>query len=609
MNTNSFIVKVTNPERKHVWMLFAVFSLLYFLTYTQANAVLQTYMFRDDGLFYGLAKQIYLGNWLGTRYFSLTLAVVPSYAIFLAVSMVSRIPYLWLLSACNIAAIFFLLRKSSYLFDKARILSLVLGILLLFNPIVSSFLRIYRFQLPAICFIVFTASLTALFNPEDERQHWAVEAVDACTAFLAWGFLWFSREENVLYIGCLSVALLAFVAIRRCLAHPWNNLRFVLYGLAGVLVFWLTVCTMNSRHYGRFIVCEKTSAPYTEAIKTFHRIEDPDYPQYAAGSGASVQKIRKVAKEVPLFKPLAEQLLNDPHHWGKLPVVFIPRNGKIIPNPVPVPSQASYFDRKSLEFIPMPSSVLPLTISHFEWAWSDGMEAAGYYDKGAASLADFYSNLDRALKKAIQEGRLAVRKDILVHAGPFFLAKKDVLVVMRLLGKYYPYFFPKPQDVETQYQNLLVQVSQYAVPREPLRGELSTLLQVKSIKADETEHYNKELHSLANTVWNRATVIYAYTAVPMMHLATPIALIALLVSLFRRRWAAAAVIAAVASLHIAYCLMLTAATVASGFYAANIHYFLSAYAPMIFTAFLSVSVLLRLNRDEADNQINLPAAN
>jgi hypothetical protein len=50
--------------------------------------------------------------------------------------------------------------------------------------------------------------------------------------------------------------------------------------------------------------------------------------------------------------------------------------------------------------------------------------------------------------------------------------------------------------------------------------------------------------------------------------------------------------------------MLTAATVASGFYAANIHYFLSAYAPMIFTTFLSISILLRLNRAEADNKEN-----
>jgi hypothetical protein len=598
---------MTFSNKNHVWVLFSLFVALYFLTYTQANVLLQTYMFRDDGLFYGLAKQIASGHWLGKRYFSLTLAVVPSYAIFLAFSMVSRIPYLWLLSACNIAAVFFLLRKSSYLFDRARLLSLVLGVILLFNPIVSSFLRIYRFQFPAICFIVFTASLAALFNPDDEKQHWIVEAADACTAFLAWGFLWFSREENILYIGCLSLALLAFFAIRRSLARPWRNLRFVLYGLAGVLVLWLVICTLNKKYYGRFIVCEKTSAPYTEVIKTFHRIADPDYPQDAAGSGASVQKIRKIAQEVPLFQPLAEQILADPHHWGKLPVVFIPRDGKIIPNPAPVPSAASYFDRKSLDFVPLPSTVLPLTISHFEWAWSDGMEAAGYYDKGAVSLAEYYSSLDRELNKAIQEGRLAVRKDILIHAGPFFLAKKDVLVVMRLLWKYYPYFFPSPRDTAMQYQNILAQISQYAAPKEPLRGELSHLLQVKSIRPEETERHDKELHSFANRFWNKVTVIFSYTAVPLMHLATPAALLAFIVSLFRRRWAAAAVVAAISSIHIAYCLMLTAATVASGFYAANIHYFLSAYAPMIFTSFLSISILLRLNKAEAGNASSLPA--
>lgn len=604
---NKRIVKIINPDKGYVFVAFLLLSVLYITTYTQANAVLQTYMFRDDGLFYGMAKQIASGNWLGEKYFSLTLAVVPSYAIFLALSMVSRIPYLWLLSACNVAAVFFLLRKSSYLFDKAKALSLIMGFLLLFNPIVSSFLRIYRFQFPAICFIVFAASLAALFNPEDAQQHWAVEAADACTAFLAWGFLWFSREESVLYIGCLSVALLAFFAIRKSLMRPWKNLRFVLYGLAGVLVLWLAICAMNKQHYGRFIVCEKTSAPYTEVIKTFHRIADPDYPQDAAGSGASVQKIRKIAQEAPLFKPLAEQLLADRHHWGKLPVVFIPRDGKIILNPVPVPSAASYFDRKSLDFLPLPREALPLTISHFEWAWSDGLEAAGYYDKGAVSLADYYSSLDRELNKAIQEGRLAVRKDILVHAGPFFLAKKDALVVLRLLWKYYPYFFPNPHDTASQHQNLLVQFSQYAAPKEPLRSQVEKLLHVKSLRPDETGRYNKELRSFANRFWNKATVLFAWTAVPLMHLATPAALLAFIVSLFRRKWAAAAVVAAISSIHVAYCLMLTAATVASGFYAANIHYFLSAYAPMIFTAFLSISILLRLNKAEAGNASSLPA--
>lgn len=595
---------MTTSGKNHIWAFFFLFAAVYFLTYTQANAILQTYMSRDDGLFYGLAKQIASGNWLGKRYFSLTLAVVPSYAFFLAFSMVSRIPYLWLLSACNITAVFFLLRKSSYLFDRARLLSLVLGVMLLFNPIVSSFLRIYRFQFPAICFIVFAASIAALFNPEDEKQHWTAEAADACTAFLAWGFLWFSREENVLYAGCLSCALIAFFLVRRRLACPWRNLRFVLYGLAGVFILWLAICALNKKHYGRFIVCEKTSAPYTEVIKTFHRIADPDYPQDAAGSGASVQKIRKVAQEAPLFKPLAEQILADPHHWGKLPVVFIPRDGKIILNPAPVPSEASYFDRKSLEFVPLPSSVLPLTISHFEWAWSDAAEAAGFYDKGAVSLAEYYSSLDLELKKAIQEGRLAVRKDILVHAGPFFLAKKDVFVIMRLLWKYYPYFFPSPRDTAMQYQNILAQLSQYAAPKEPLRGELSHLLQVKSIRPEEKERLSKEIHSFANRFWNSVTVIFAWTAVPLMHISTPAALLAFIISLLRRRWAAAAVVAAAASMHIAYCLMLTSATVASGFYAANIHYFLSAYAPMIFTAFLSISILLRLNRDETIHQEN-----
>ena len=555
---------IKNSNEKYWWLVFAIFSAIYFFTYINANNKLLVDAFHDDALYFWLGQNISDGNWLG-KYMQLTLAKMPSYAMFIAFSIKIGIPYLWLFSLCHIIAVSFLIVKSKYLFSKAKWLLFILGILLLFNPILATYLRIYRFQLPAICFIVFIASLISMFNPASKKKHWVVYVIDALIVSIAWGFLWFSREESLFYVGCIVVAMLGFFLVKKFISNPIQNLYPIVFGVSGVVVFWLFISSMNYKHYDRFVVCERTSSPYTDVIKTFNSIVDPDFPTDISGSSASREKIINIAETIPMFKPMAKNLIASAINY-----------------------RGVYFNTKTLSFVSEPENVL--TISHFEWAWIAAASATGYY-KNATTLAAFYTKLNNEMKKAIREGKLKTKTDNLVQVGPYALSNSDITAIIKLLPKNYFKLFPKPTNIA---QNFLA--SKSPVGNDAKKKIWGEKLKINYITKGDAKQYKKELDSFSNKLWNKAAIVYAYTAIPLMHLATLLAFIAIIISLIRKQWVYVAIITVISSTYIAHYLMITAVCVISSFNAANHAYFLPSYATILINAFLSISVILNLQK-------------
>ena len=548
------------------WLLFGAFSALYFFTYIQANIVLYPFARQDDALYFGMAENIAAGNWMGA-YGPLVLAKMPTFALFLALSLITGIPYLWIVSLCYIWAVSFLLRKSAYLFKNVQWLRFMLGIILLFNPYLAHALRIYRIQLPAICFLVFLASILAMFNPTSRKSHWSIKILDGFTVFVGWGMLWFSREENLFYTGCLVMAFIAFLLVKKFMSYPFRNLTLAIFGLSGVILFWLGIGSMNFRHYGRFIVCEKTSAPYTDMAKTFHSIADPDLPEHFSGSTASRQKIMTIAEVVPMFAPMAHQLILSASTW-----------------------KGTYFDTDVMDFVRKPDDAL--TISHFEWAWIDAANKSGYY-KDALTVARFYINLDRGIKNALREGKLSKKANVLAHVGPYTLSTKSIVTIIRLLPKRYFEVLLKPSTI-AGHRNLLVQVSPNIKGTEAARKIWKERLKIQYIlEGEDMALYQEELDSFSNIVWNTATTVFGYTAAPLMHLATPLAVIAFLLCLIRKRWVFSALIVVVSSTYLVHYLMLVTLEIVSGYKGATVGYFLPSYDPLVFTAFLSISMILQ----------------
>ncbi len=559
-----FLARISRPKERHYWLLYAILCALYFFTYINANVVLLTSAVHDDALYFSQGEQIAAGNWLG-EYNRLTLVKMPAYAMFLAFGIKTGLPYLWLTSVCHIVSVSYLLRKSRYLFRGTELLLLTAGGLLLFSPVLAGALRIYRFQLPAIMFPVFIGSIIVLFNPNSKRVHWATRLIDTMVVAMAFGLLWFSREENLFYVGCLIVALISFFLVRKSIKHPIRNLSHVIFGISGIVALWLIICSMNYRHYGRFVVCEKTASPFTDALKAFHSVSDPDLPSNISGTSASSEKILKIAEEVPMFETMAGNLISFASRWG-----------------------GTYFDTKTQTLTAKPADAL--TISHFEWAWIDAANASGYY-QDARTLAEFYSGLNEELRRSIQEGRLSKASDNRVQIGPYVLARGNIAVIARLIPKNYFNLFLRPSEITRDYHDLISQVSLNSMGDERTRETWASRLKADYIAEGDTQGYEDSSHSLSNRFWNFSTGVYAYTAGLLMHLATPLSLVAFVVTLVRKRWILSAVIGALASMYIAHYLMLTALNVVGGYNATHKTYFLASYATILFLSFVTISVL------------------
>jgi hypothetical protein len=563
---HALVLKVLDPKENVLWIGFALLSAAYFFTYINANSELLTKAAHDDALYVQLGESIAAGNWLG-EYNKLTLVKTPGFAVFVAFCIKTGLPYLWLTAVFQVVAVTFLLRKSGYLFHGARLLLFVAGGLLLFNPILAGALRIYRFQLPAICFLVFLGSIIHLYDKDGRKSHWSLYSLDLLTAFIAFALLWFSREEFLYYAACLVVGLTCYLFGRHSLAHPVRNLSYVFSGLLGVGVFWLFICGMNFGHYGRFIVCEKTSSPYTDAIKTFLSISDPDLPHYISGSTSSREKILRIAREVPEFQPMAKELIGAAGRW-----------------------RGTYLDNRSLEIVEKPENFL--TVSHFEWAWIDAASACGYYES-ARRLASYYEHLNGGLERAMTEGRLAKDSRVLAQAGPYVFAKADLVTIAGMLTRNYRKLFLRPFEIVRDYKNLVARISMDSTGDEATREIWAGNLGVNYLSEGDVSGMEVSVESLSNRVWNWATAIYAYIAVPLIHLATPLALIAIITAGIRKRWLLAGVIGVLVSFYFGHYLMLTILDVAGGYNATHKNYFLPSYGTLLFAAFSSLSIILR----------------
>lgn len=564
---------VTHSDEKYLWLIFAFFSALYFFTYINANNYLIVDAFHDDALYYWLGQNIAAGKWLG-NYMPLTLAKMPGYAMFLAFSIETGIPYMELFAICHILAVVFLIQKSKYLFGRAKYLIFILGILLLFSPFVATHLRIYRFQLPALCFIVFLASIISVFKPGSKKPHWIFYIIDAIVIIVAWGILWFSREEYLLYFGSLVLTVIAFLFVRKFIASGFWNLHPLFFGLIGVMVFWLYISSMNNKYYGRFIANEKTSAPFTDVIKTFNSIADPEFPENVSGSAASREKINRVAEVVPMFEPMAKNLIIQAMGY-----------------------RGTYFDTDALEFVNEPENTM--TVSHFEWAWIGAASATGYY-KDASTLAEFYTKLDKQLTKAIHEGRLLAKDNTLISIGPYSLKENDLGAIIKLLPDNYFKIFKKPKMVAMENQNILCKMS--PLVNEAKMEDWKNTLKINYLAENNEQEHQECLDSFSNKFWNLSVKVWAYTAMPLIHLAIILTLIAMIISIIRKQWIFVALITVISSTYIAHYLMLTIVSVISSFNAVNQAYYLPSYGAALITSFLAIGIIFKTAKPDQKYQ-------
>lgn len=570
--SSTFFSKIIDPfsSVKSFWLWFAFFSVLYLLMYQGAYMNLLTWAIGDDLLFFERANYILKGNWLG-EYNYVTLAKVPGYSIFLAFCIKTGIPYLLAISLTNIIAVGFFLHCSMWLFKNSNLLLLLMGISLLFNPFFASQLRIFRNQFAAICFIVFLGVIISMFNPKIKHENAFMKFVLGFISFWGFGFLFYTREESMLYYGILSLSIIAFFLIRKNISHLRRNLFLPAVGVLGILFMGIFISSMNYRYYGRFITCEKASAPYTTAIRAFHSVADPDLASFLPKNTASYEKIVMISEFVPSFEAVSKHLCDPKSDHFK--------------------GASTYLDREEFVFKKLDDEYL--STSHFEWVWASCVAQAGYY-KDAKTTAAYYDNLAMGINNAVKLGQLE-KRNVFISMGPYFIMKNDLPVILKIFFKNHFKLIGQPKKFIKKYTNLTVR----PIGRVNM-GDLDVwqnALKVNYLHPDEKVSIKRARNSMSNYFWNLFVKIYAYTMVPIMLLTIPLVLLSIAFAIIRRKWPSLIVVVVVSSGFLIHLFMLSAIDVVVGYEASNVSHFFSSFATIIITCFFAINTFFQVQEN------------
>jgi len=549
---------------KIYWFLFLIISIIYIIFYSGANSNLITFAGHDDALFFHQAQSISQLTWLG-GYHSLTLAKMPGYAIFLSFCMATGIPYLLFISLCYSVAVAFFLHRTLWIFDKTKLLSFLMGMAFLYNPLFNGELRIYRNQLASMCLLIFLGVILSMFNPNAKKESNRLKITTTILSFFGMGFLFYTREENILYYGILFLSGISFLLVFKKIRSIGRNLYPMIAGLSGILVMGFIISLINLICYGRFTTCERTSAPFTTAIHAFHTIDDPNpdprYPKVTA----SQEKILQVAEVIPEFKSVASTMCDTTFHSFK--------------------SGSTYLDKKDMTLKEACNNCIP--VSHFEWFWISSIDKAGYYSS-APTVASFYKGLTRKIDEAIKTGKLKKRSG-LIPAGPYCIDKEDIYTIFRILPKNYHELFLTPKQFLSCYLSFTVKPVPSGINSDELLSEWGKKLHLNYLHYNDKAKIDRASHSLNTAFWNGWVVIFAFFFLPLMHLATQLAIVAIIRSFCKREKTLALGLIVLLSGYVCHFLLLSVVDVAVGFDASSIAYYLPSYNLILATFFISLT--------------------
>ena len=551
------------------WILFCAFSVLFLYFFSGVYVNLNTLAGYDDALYFNMAANIGLLNWLG-NYHSILLSKMPGYAIFLIAAIATRLPYMLVLGFCYCIAVAFLLYNTMWMFRKTKALSLLMGVVLLFNPVFVNESRIYRDQFIVICFLIFVGALLAMFNPETKRSTKGLRIIMGIISFVGLGFLFYTREENMLYYGIFVLAGLFLLIFRTRIQSLRENLYLIVCGIAGIVFVGLSISMLNYINYGRFTVCEKISAPYTTVMKAFQLVDDPWQDEKYPAISPSCNKISAIAQKVPEFIEVAEIMCE--------------------PNNKSFKKVASYFNKHELKIMKPDADIIPP--SHFEWFWIASVKKAGYYTN-AESVALFYKNLAAQITKAIETGELRKRK-VLSSAGTYFIVKDELVSIIRGLPQNYRTLLLSPKGYNKKYTNVAVRTSNKQRNSESKLKEWQKWLKAKCLYEPDNDQMLKAQQTLFNKFWNAIVKLFSLSLVPLIHLTTPVAIMAAIIAIIKKKWEVVFPLLLLLAGYIAHFILLSAIDVVVGYKASHIRYFLPSYYSIIIAAFVAISFLLSL---------------
>ncbi|WP_415908504.1 hypothetical protein [Oleiharenicola sp. Vm1] len=360
--------------RRHWWVWVAAALALAKLALLRAQPIYAIgNAIHDDQLFLKLARSIADGQWLGP-YDNLTLAKGPVYPAFVALNHFLGLPLRFTEELVYIAACALAVRALRPLALAGWACLLVFATLLV-NPLTyegQEMTRILRQHLTVPFALLVCAALVGLALRRDRgfvaRLPWAL------LFGLTLGLFWLTREEGIWILG--MVAFLSALAFSPLAIGParGRTLALLLSAVAAAAAPYLTVASLNERHYGWFGPSEFHARDFRDAYGALVRVRvGPQYP-YIAVTREAREAIYSVSPAFAELRPFLEGKIG--YDWA----------------------DGTAFHREERQ----------IAAGWFMWAFRDAVAAAGHYSSAREALA-FYRRIADEVNRACDQGRIPAR--------------------------------------------------------------------------------------------------------------------------------------------------------------------------------------------------------
>ncbi len=281
--------------------LFYLFSIGYVILSMHLPVSIYTGAIHDDALYWGNARLILGGHWLG-EYSQMTLAKGAGFPLFLAVNALIGTPItlaitLFYLFACG------LLANTLRVLGLNKYVVLIVFFSILFHPELFP-THITRDNIyPALSLIILSGVIRLVFTPQQHDQQ--------ITSVIPYGFVfglfWITREDGIWIIPSLLLLVLLKALQLKQQNIPIKAVfyRFVYFSLVAIL-FVSLIGLVNYCKYGKFEVVDFKGAAYSQAIKSLNSVDVGQDLPYIPVSFAKRQAIYKVSPSFTELKDFLE---------------------------------------------------------------------------------------------------------------------------------------------------------------------------------------------------------------------------------------------------------------------------------------------------------------
>jgi hypothetical protein len=346
-------------------LLFYLFSIVYIILSMHLPVSIYTGAIYDDALYWGNARLILGGHWLGD-YSQMTLAKGAGFPLFLAVNALIGTPItlaiaLLYLFACG------LLANTLHALGLNKYIVLILFFAILLHPELFP-THITRDNIyPALSLIILSGVIRLTFTLEQQDQ----QLKNIIPYGLIFGLFWITHEEGFWIIpSLLLLVLLRILQLKQKKLEIKDVFyRFAFFSLVAI-AFVSLIGLVNYCKYGKVEVVDFKGAAYSQALKSLNSVDVGEDLLYMPVSFAKRKVIYKISPSFAQLKDFLEDKVR-----------------------IKATASCSLYSWTCGDYAG----------EFFVWALRDAVANKGYY-QNPVRAAEFYNNITKEIETACDKG-------------------------------------------------------------------------------------------------------------------------------------------------------------------------------------------------------------